>query len=65
MAKDLGVPLVISTDTHVTTQFDFMSFGVSIARRGWVEKKDVLNALPYDQLMRRLKACRTAKIKGP
>ena len=62
-AKELGVPLVISTDTHVTTQYDLMAYGVAVARRGWIEKKDVLNTLAYDQLMRRLKACRTAKGK--
>ncbi len=60
-AKEYGVVLVISTDTHVTTQFDFMTYGVSVARRGWVEKKDVLNTLEYEQLIRRLKACRTRK----
>ncbi|HEX9021658.1 MAG TPA: DNA polymerase/3'-5' exonuclease PolX [Nitrospirota bacterium] len=63
MAKDYGVPLVISTDTHVTTQFDFMSYGVSVARRGWAEKKDVLNALPFEQLIKKLKACRAGKMK--
>ena len=62
-AKELGVPLVISTDTHVTAQFDLMAYGVAVARRGWVEKKDVLNTLTYAQLMRRLKACRDAKRK--
>jgi DNA polymerase (family 10) len=63
MAKEYGVPLVICTDTHVTTQYDFMSYGVSVARRGWVEKKDVLNTLPYEQLMKRLKSCRVGKAK--
>jgi DNA polymerase (family 10) len=48
----------------VTTQYDFMSYGVAMARRGWVEKKDVLNTLPLEQLIRRLKACRTAKTKA-
>ena len=61
LARDYGVSLVISTDTHVTTQFDFMAYGVAIARRGWAEKKDVLNALPYDQLMTRLKAGKAKK----
>ncbi len=61
MAKDYGVPLVINTDTHISNQFDFMTYGVSVARRGWVEKKDVLNTLEYEQLIRRLKACRTKK----
>ncbi len=61
MAKELGVPLVISTDTHVTSQFDFMAYGVAIARRGWAEKKDVLNTLESDQLIKRLKVCRAKK----
>ncbi len=60
-AKEYGVLLVISTDTHVITQLDFMAYGVSVARRGWVEKKDVLNTLGYEQLIKRLKACKTRK----
>jgi DNA polymerase (family 10) len=60
-AKEYGVLLAISTDTHVLNQFDFMTYGVSVARRGWAEKKDVLNTLGYDQLIRRLKACKTRK----
>ncbi len=63
LAKEYGVPLVISTDAHVTSQFDFMAYGVAMARRGWVEKKDVLNTLPYEQLIKRLKACKTGKTK--
>ena len=61
MAKGYGVPLVISTDTHVANQFDYMAYGVSVARRGWVEKKDVLNALSCEQLIKRLKTCRSRK----
>ncbi|HEX9021036.1 MAG TPA: DNA polymerase III, partial [Nitrospirota bacterium] len=63
MAKDYGVPLVISTDMHVTTQLDFMAYGVSVARRGWAEKRDVLNALPFEQLIKKLTACRAGKMK--
>jgi DNA polymerase (family X) len=42
-------------------QFDFMTYGVSVARRGWAEKKDVLNTLEYEQLIKRLRACKTRK----
>jgi DNA polymerase (family X) len=63
MAKQYGVQFVINTDTHVTNQFDFMTYGVSVARRGWVEKKDVLNTLEYDDLIRRLQAMRIGKRK--
>jgi len=55
MAKEKGVRIAISTDTHVTSQFEYMSYGVSIARRGWLEKNDVLNTLSYSQLKKALK----------
>lgn len=52
MAKEMGVQIVISTDTHITNQFDYMAYGVSIARRGWLEKVDILNTLSYDSLIK-------------
>ena len=58
-ARELGIPIVISTDTHVTTQFSFMSYGVSIARRSWLEKKDVVNTLEVNQLLKELKPFNT------
>lgn len=64
MAKQYGVQLVINTDTHVTSQYDFMTYGVSVARRGWVEKKDVLNTLPYEQLIKRLRSSKAKKLKA-
>lgn len=54
-AKEMGIPIVIATDTHVTNQYDYMRYGVSIARRGWLEKDDVLNTLAVDKLLKRLK----------
>jgi DNA polymerase (family 10) len=33
LAKEYGIPIVISTDTHLTQHFDYMTYGVSIARR--------------------------------
>lgn len=49
-AKGMGVKLVISTDAHSTTQFDYMRFGIGQARRGWVEKKNVINTRNLDEL---------------
>jgi hypothetical protein len=40
-----------------------MTFGIATARRGWVEKKDVLNALECDELLLRLKACKVKRLK--
>lgn len=64
MAMEYDVPLVISTDTHITSQMDFMRYGVAVARRGWVEKRNVLNALEIDGLIQRMHAIRTKKRKG-
>jgi len=55
MAKEMGIPLVIGTDTHVINHFDYMAYGVSIARRGWLEKRDILNTLSYNTLKKILK----------
>ena len=60
-AKELGIKFVISTDAHLTSQFDYMSYGVAIARRGWVEKKDVLNTMSYNSLLRALRSKRLKK----
>ncbi len=50
-AKELGVRLAISTDTHSLDQLDNMSLGVATARRAWVEKSDVINTWPLDKLL--------------
>jgi len=50
-AKELGVPVVISTDAHAIGQLDFMRFGVSVARRAWLTPGDVLNTLPDRELI--------------
>jgi DNA polymerase (family X) len=49
-AKDSGVQIVINTDSHMAAQLDLIKFGISVARRGWLEKKDVLNTLPFEKL---------------
>jgi DNA polymerase (family 10) len=63
-AKRLGVPLAISTDTHVLDQLDFMAYGVSIARRAWLGPGDVLNTLSLRDLEKRLAAMRRLSGQG-
>jgi DNA polymerase (family 10) len=45
-----GVKLFIDTDSHATDQMDMMEYGVSVARRGWATPRDILNAMPYNEL---------------
>jgi DNA polymerase (family 10) len=50
MAKEEGVLVAINSDAHSTLQFDSLRFGVGQARRGWLEKSDVLNTRPLREL---------------
>jgi len=54
-AKQHGVKIVISTDAHTTHALQAMRYGVETARRGWIEKKDVINALPLDEFLAALR----------
>ena len=42
-AKALGVKLVINPDAHATGEIGLIKYGISVARRGWLEKSDVVN----------------------
>lgn len=53
-AKALGVKLVINPDAHATSEIANTVFGVCVARRGWLEKKDVFNTLPAAEVARTL-----------
>ena len=58
IGKELGVKFVISLDAHHKEDFDNLSYGVSTARKGWLEAGDVLNCLPASAFIRWLKARR-------
>lgn len=60
-AKELGIPIVISTDTHLINQFDYIQYGVAIGRRGWLEKDDVLNTLNAENLLKWIKRHKGSK----
>lgn len=54
-AKNKGVKLGIGTDAHILDQMEYLELGLSVARRGWLEKKDLLNCLNYNELIKTLK----------
>ncbi|MBI4707785.1 MAG: DNA polymerase/3'-5' exonuclease PolX [Candidatus Omnitrophica bacterium] len=55
IAKQMGVGIAINTDSHSVEQLGTMHFGVSVARRAWLEAKDVVNTLRVQELMRVIK----------
>jgi DNA polymerase (family 10) len=55
-AKALGVQLVINPDAHATAEIAYTQYGVSVARRGWLEKKDVFNTQSAVEVVKALEA---------
>lgn len=55
LAHDNGMKVVISTDAHQPKHFQLMRYGVITARRGWTEKKDVINTYPPQKLLKSLR----------
>ena len=55
MCKERGVKVVIDTDSHNTLHLPFIRYGVTMARRGWLEKANVINTLPVDQFLAALR----------
>lgn len=54
-AKQLGVKIVINTDSHHTSHMEKIRYGVLQARRAWLTSGDVLNTLPVDQFAKAMK----------
>ncbi|MEP7064968.1 MAG: DNA polymerase/3'-5' exonuclease PolX [Gemmatimonadota bacterium] len=55
LAKSLGCAFEIGPDAHSTRGLANMSFGVGVARKGWLEASDVINALGAGEIRRRLR----------
>ncbi|MDD2773721.1 MAG: DNA polymerase/3'-5' exonuclease PolX [Elusimicrobiales bacterium] len=49
-ARDMGAKIALSTDAHSRTQYRYMKQAVIVARRAWLEKKDVLNCCSCKEL---------------
>jgi DNA polymerase (family 10) len=50
-----GVRMSINTDGHFADHFDYLEYGIAQARRGWAEKKDIINAWPLEKMLEFLK----------
>jgi DNA polymerase (family 10) len=50
-ARELGVLMVINTDSHSSAHLGLLRFGVGMARRGWCEPTHILNTRPVGDLM--------------
>jgi DNA polymerase (family 10) len=55
LAKNMGVKIALGTDSHSANQLDNMRWGVYTARRGWLQKEDILNTLPFEKIQKLFK----------
>ncbi|MBS0647719.1 MAG: DNA polymerase/3'-5' exonuclease PolX [Verrucomicrobia bacterium] len=56
-AKEKGLKCSINPDAHSVDNLQFFRAGVSTARKGWLEKKDVINTLPLSKIQTLLRKC--------
>ena len=64
MCKEKGVKVVISTDSHSTGNLAYIRHGVTVARRGWLEKEDVINTQPVANFLASLRPKKAASQRG-
>ena len=62
-ARELGVPLVINTDSHHHSELSGGRFGVAVARRAWCEPRHILNSLPLDDFLRFIQTPKPDRIR--
>jgi DNA polymerase (family 10) len=54
LAREMGLKVAVSTDAHSIRDLDLMHYGVEQARRAWLSKVDVVNALSLEELLQLL-----------
>ena len=52
---EAGVKMCINCDGHLFSHYDYLRYGIAQARRGWAEKKDIINAWPLEKMLKMLK----------
>ena len=52
-AKEIGVCMTLGSDAHSPSEMEFLPLGVSVARRGWLEKRDVINCRKIEDVMKK------------
>lgn len=54
-AVEMGIKLVINSDSHELVEKKALEPGISVARRGWAQKADILNTMGYNEIMEWIK----------
>ena len=51
-AKDYSIKFSLGSDSHRTEHLRFLNLAAAIARRGWLEKRDIINTLEYKEVLK-------------
>ncbi len=62
-AKEQGVRFAINPDAHSVGNYDFLQYGIAMARKGWLTAEDVVNCLPLPDFVQFAKDLRERKLK--
>ncbi len=54
-AVEAGVQMTIDSDAHAARHLGYLKYGIAQARRGWAEKKDIINTRPLEEMRALLK----------
>ncbi|QUI22513.1 DNA polymerase/3'-5' exonuclease PolX [Vallitalea pronyensis] len=49
-AKEQGARFIISPDAHSIKELDYMNYGIQVARKGWLEKDNIINTRHQDNV---------------
>ena len=60
-ARVAGVKMILGTDAHRINQMEFMKFGVEESRRGGAEKKDIVNTMSLEEVIKFFKKPKTKR----
>ncbi len=62
-AREMGIPLVINTDSHHHSELPGGRFGVAVARRAWCEPRHILNTLPLSEFLRFIQTPKPGRLR--
>jgi DNA polymerase (family 10) len=62
-ARELGVPLVVNTDSHHHEHLDQRRFGIAVARRAWCEPRHILNTFSRERFLEFIRTPKPDRIK--
>jgi DNA polymerase (family X) len=62
-AKELGALFSINPDAHSVDNLEFISYGINVARKGWLTRHDVINCLPLGEFLAKVQDLRRCKLR--